>query len=398
MIDTETAPQEKEIPVSRVIQKLKGTKPGPTVLFIAGMHGNEPAGVMALEQVLEDISARENNLRGTIYAVRGNLKALSEGKRFVDTDLNRLWTKANIKMVQNKMVLLEEEKELLELLDFLKETIKSESGPFYFIDYHTTSSKTLPFVTINDSMINRKFAGQFPVPVVLGIEEFLEGPLLSYINQLGYLAIGFESGQHTDPEAVSNTIAFTYLTLAAAGIIGKMDVEDFEKYGIQLEKASNSVRDIFEVVHLHKITGVDVFRMLPGFESFQKINKGTHLATNNFLPVYSGFDGRLFMPLYQNQGNDGFFIIKKIPAFALWLSAFLRKIKIDNLFTLLPGVKWEHRDKEILLVDLKIAKFVAKPLFHLLGYRVRHLDAQYLRLYNREKASKKKKYRNEGWW
>jgi hypothetical protein len=236
------------------------------------------------------------------------------------------------------------------------------------------------------------------VPVVLGIEEFLEGPLLSYINQLGYVAIGFESGQHTDPEAVSNTIAFTYLALAAAGINGKMDVEDFEKYGLQLEKASNSVRDIFEVVHLHKITGLDVFRMLPGFESFQKINKGTHLATNNFLPVYSGFDGRLFMPLYQNQGNDGFFIIQKIPPIALWLSAFLRKIKIDNLFTLLPGVKWEHRDKEILLVDLKIAKFVAKPLFHLLGYRVRHLDAQYLRLYNREKASKKKKYRNEGWW
>ena len=104
------------------------------------------------------------------------------------------------------------------------------------------------------------------------------------------------------------------------------------------------------------------------------------------------------MPLYQNQGSDGFFIIRKIPAIALKLSAFLRKIKIDNIFTLLPGVKWENRDKEILRVDLNIAKFMTKPLFHLLGYRVRQLDSQYLRLYNREKASKKKMYRNEGWW
>jgi predicted deacylase len=389
---------KKETPVSRVIRKLKGAKSGPTVLFFAGIHGNEPAGVLALQLVLEDLSLHENNLQGTIYAVRGNLKALSEGKRYLDVDLNRLWTKANIKMVQNKKVLLEEEKELLELFDFLKEIIKTEKGPFYIIDYHTTSSKTLPFITINDSMINRKFAQQFPVPVVLGIEEFLEGPLLSYVNQLGYVAIGFESGQHSDPEAVSNSVAFTYMTLVSAGVIGKMDVEDFGKYPFQLEKAAASVRDIFEVVHLHKITGVDVFKMLPGFESFQKINKGTHLATNNFLPVYSGYDGRLFMPLYQNQGSDGFFIIRKIPYWALQLSAFLRKIKIDNLFTLLPGVKWEHRDKEILRVDLNIAKYMAKPLFHLLGYRVRHLDGRYLRLYNREKAAKKKMYRNEGWW
>ncbi|MCL6261440.1 succinylglutamate desuccinylase/aspartoacylase family protein [Aquiflexum sp. TKW24L] len=397
-MDTQILTPKKNLPASRVIQKIKGNKPGPTVLFFAGIHGNEPAGVNALARVFEDISAKENNLNGTIYGILGNLKALAEGKRFVDVDLNRLWTKANIKMVSNKKALLEEEKELLDLLDLLKEITKSENGPFYFIDYHTTSSKTLPFITINDSMINRKFAIQFPVPIVLGIEEHLDGPLLSFINQLGYVAIGFESGQHQDPEAVSNSVAFTYLTLVAAGVIGKSDLEDYDKYKMQLKNASNSVNDIFEVVYLHKITGMDVFKMLPGYESFQKINIGTHLATNNSEPVYASFDGMLFMPLYQNQGSDGFFIIRKIPAFALTLSAFLRKIKFDNLFTLLPGVKWEHRDKEILRVDLKVAKYMAKPFFHLLGYRVRYLDGQYLRMYNREKASKKKMYSNEEWW
>ncbi|MCS4434698.1 succinylglutamate desuccinylase/aspartoacylase family protein [Aquiflexum gelatinilyticum] len=397
-MDAQALTTKIEMPTNRVMQKLKGSKSGPTVLFFAGVHGNEPAGVMALKEVFEDLSKKENTLRGTVYGLIGNQKALAKGKRYVDMDLNRLWTKANIKMVSNKKVLLEEEKELLELLDLLREIIKTEKGPFYFIDYHTTSSKTLPFITINDSMINRKFAMQFPVPIVLGIEEFLEGPLLSYINQLGYVAVGFESGQHTDPAAITNSVAFTYMTLIASGVIGKMDVEDFGHYPHQLENAATSVRDIFEVVHLHKITGVDVFKMLPGFESFQKINKGTHLATNNYLPVYSGYDGRLFMPLYQNQGSDGFFIIRKIPEIALMLSAFLRKIKIDNLFNLLPGVKWEHKDKEILRVNLNIAKFMTKPLFHLLGYRVRQLDGQYLRLYNREKASKKKMYKNEGWW
>jgi predicted deacylase len=395
---TQISTQKKNLPANRVIQKIKGAKPGPTVLFFAGMHGNEPAGVKALERVFEDISKRQGNLRGTIYGILGNLKALANGKRFVDVDLNRLWTKANIKMVSNKKVLLGEENELLELLELLKEITKTEKGPFYFIDYHTTSSKTLPFITINDSLINRKFANQFPVPIVLGIEEYLDGPMLSYVNQLGYVAVGFESGQHKDPEAVSNSVAFTYMSLVVAGVVGKSDVENYDQFKHQLENASNSFNEIFEVIYLHKITGMDVFKMLPGFESFQKINSGTQLATNNSEPVFASYDGLLFMPLYQNQGSDGFFIIRKIPAFALTLSAFLRKIKFDNLFTLLPGVKWEHRDKEVLRVDLKVARFMAKPFFHLLGYRVRQLDSNYLRLYNREKASKKKMYKNEGWW
>ena len=35
-----------------------------------------------------------------------------------------------------------------------------------------------------------------------GIEEYLNGPLLSYINELGYVAFGFEGGQHDDISAI----------------------------------------------------------------------------------------------------------------------------------------------------------------------------------------------------
>ena len=39
-------------------------------------------------------------------------------------------------------------------------------------------------------------------PIVLGIEEYLQGPLLSYINTLGYVSLGFESGQHDNKQAI----------------------------------------------------------------------------------------------------------------------------------------------------------------------------------------------------
>ena len=55
------------------------------------------------------------------------------------------------------------------------------------------------------------------MPIVLGIEEFLNGPLLSYINEMGYVAFGFEGGQHDSPLAYKNHKSFIYLSLLYAG-------------------------------------------------------------------------------------------------------------------------------------------------------------------------------------
>ena len=135
--------------------------------------------------------------------------------------MNRIWTHARLSNLKNQHKLNNEQKEQAVLFSLIKEIITTNSGPFYFIDFHTTSSKTLPFITINDALINRKFSKLFPVPIVLGIEEFLNGPLLSYINELGYVAVGFESGQHDELNAVSNHISFTYLTLVYSGVLEK---------------------------------------------------------------------------------------------------------------------------------------------------------------------------------
>ena len=51
--------------------------------------------------------------------------------------------------------------------------------------------------------------------------------------------------------------------------------------------------------------------MLPGFINFQPIEVGTPLATENGQVITSPYAGNIFMPLYQNQGADGFFIIER---------------------------------------------------------------------------------------
>ena len=398
MIEINSKALQEKITFDRVIGRIETGRIGPTLVFFAGIHGNEVAGVFALKKVFENLETQKDKLRGTVIGISGNLKALAVNARYLKDDLNRLWTKSNIKSIVKKDKLGPEEQELVAILRLIEEILEKGNGPFYFIDLHTTSSKTLPFITINDALINRKFSELFPVPIVLGIEEFLDGPLLSFINQAGYVAIGFESGQHDEKEAISNNIAFVYLCLVYARLIKKKSLDQYQEYFNELELASKNVKEIFEITFLYQIMKGEEFKMLPGFESFQFIKKETPLAISNGEIIKSKYAARLFMPLYQSQGSDGFFIIRGIPKFALKLSSFLRKAKADNFLALLPGIQWDNREKEILRVNLRTAKYFTGPLFHLLGYRIRVIDENYLRLYNREHAAKTEMYSGEKWY
>lgn len=396
MIDVYNKALGNTLSINRMLGKIEGSQPGPTVVFFGGIHGNETSGVFALKDALAGINAAY--VKGTIYGISGNLNALKKHQRYLEQDLNRLWTQENIEIIKKKAILNDDESELLELLNILNEILKTNQPPFYFIDLHTTSSQTLPFITINDALINRKFSKQFPVPIVLGIEEYLHGPLLSYINQLGYVSLGFESGQHDAMCAITNSIAFVYLALVYSGVLEEEAVMGFNKYFEQLKQESQKTFDVFEVVYLHKIEKNDTFKMLNGFKSFQKIKKGTKLAVNNQVELTSPFNGSIFMPLYQQKGEEGFFIIKPIKPFFLNLSATLRRIKTDSLLAFLPGIKWLDKREGILQVNLTVAKFFAKSFFHLLGYRNRQITSTHLRLNNRERVAKTSIYKKEPWY
>ncbi|TBN04006.1 aspartoacylase [Hyunsoonleella flava] len=379
----------------RILFQIEKDENLPTIVFFGGIHGNEKAGVKALEHLHDTLDISLFN--GNVYGILGNLKALAKDQRYLEEDLNRLWTKAKIEHILSKTKHNTEELQLQELFQVLQKILMKHKGPIYFIDLHTTSSQSLPFITINDALINREFSKLFPVPIVLGIEEYLEGALLSYINTLGYVSIGFESGQHNDLRSVENNIAFMYLAMVYAGILDEESV-DVKTHLKTLKLASEDADRFYEIIHLQKISANDNFKMHNGFKSFQPITKGTPVAHFNNTEIHSDYNGNMFMPLYQNKGNEGFFIIKPIKPFFLKLSSLLRRIKTDSLLAYLPGVSWVNKQEGILQVNLKVAKFFAKPLFHLLGYRNREITSTHLRLNNRERVAKTKIYKREPWY
>ncbi len=383
----------------RIIGRITSEKPGPTMVFFGGIHGNEHAGVLALEEVFSKFNNGERSLDcGSVIAIRGNLPALTRKQRFLKHDLNRLWGRNRLSQILEKPRNQHspEEKELVVLYRGVHQLLEQYSPPFYFIDLHTTSSRSLPFITINDSIINRKFSELFPVPVILGIEEYLEGPLLSYINELGYLALGFESGQHDDPRAISNAEDFIWLALSYSGAVSR--TPEREDHFERLKDAAFGDHHFYEIFYRHELPEDHSFKMEEGFWSFQSLPKGTLLAMEKGVPVEMEKKGILFMPLYQKQGEEGFFLIRKTPRWALKLSGRLRKWNIHKALSWLPGVGWADAEKDRLVVNLHVTRFLSKPFFHLLGYRSRQRDEAHLIISNREHKARNEEYANTSWF
>jgi len=110
------------ISVDRLIGKIKGAQKGPTMVYFGGIHGNETAGVFALNQVLKSIDP--SLVRGTIYGISGNLNALKTNQRFIDEDLNRVWLKENLSQLGSKEKLNNEETEQQELYTILEKILE----------------------------------------------------------------------------------------------------------------------------------------------------------------------------------------------------------------------------------------------------------------------------------
>lgn len=396
MINVHSVALNTSIQIERLIGKIEGKLPGPTLLFMGGIHGNEPAGVFALKKVMEYL--KPDNVAGNIYAIAGNLSALRNSERFNEADLNRLWTKEQMDTLPEKTTEAEnlDIAEQIEINSIIKDILTTEDGPFYFFDLHTTSSETLPFLTVNDSLLNRAFTRQYPLPIILGIEEYLDGPILSYINELGYVAFGFEAGQHDDMASIENCIAFILLTLIFTGSIKKDQIDYYKHFEI-LAKTTGGTTELFEIYYRYLIANDEQFEMLPGFYNFQKIKEGQHLANSDGKAIQAKKDARIFMPLYQAQGSDGFFTIKKIWKPFLGASAFIRKHRLDRILVFLPGVKWIDSEKSGLLVNKNIAQFMAREVFHLFGYRSVYVDDKHYKMYNREAAARFEEYSEADW-
>lgn len=365
----------------RCVGSFRGESPGPLLICVGGIHGNEPHGLHAARAVLRELERIHPPFRGEFIAFAGNLQALSERRRFVEKDLNRQWVPERIEAIRSGREIGSEgpeDREQRELLDAIQSTLSRAGTRAYFIDLHTSSADGPPFLSVGDTLRNRAFASHFPLPAVLGLEEQIDGPLLEFVSDLGHVTLGVEGGQHGLEASVANLESVLWLALHAAGNLEVADLPSHASHRERLEQARAGLPRTLEVYYRHSVLPEDRFRMRPGYRNLQHVSEGEVIADDRTGPIRTREAGCLLLPLYQGQGNDGFFLAREVKRLGRTLSAGLRWLGLPALAHWLPGVRRHPGVENVLLVNTRVARLYPLELFHLLGYRKRRRQGDWL--------------------
>jgi succinylglutamate desuccinylase len=298
------------------------------------------------------------------------LGALAANRRYLERDLNRLWSEPRLtRLAAGGTPENAEERELAELEGAVGGAIAAAPGRVFLLDLHTTSGGGPAFAVLDDALPNRRFALGFPAPLVLGLEEELFGTMVFYWTARGVTCVAFEAGQHADPAAVDRSEAAIWLARAATGLLPPALLPRAEAARRLLRANRGTAPHLVEVTYRHRIAPADLFRMNPGYRSFDRVRAGQALATDRDGTVVASMGGRLLMPLYQPQGEDGFFLAKRVARFWFELSAIVRRLRVDRLLPHLPGIHWHPELADTLVVNRIVARWAVRELFHLLGYK-----------------------------
>ena len=171
----------------KVIEKV-GKLSGSTIVVLAGVHGNEQAGVVAIN----NLSTKLKVDKGKIIFIVANLKAIENNKRFIENDLNRCFLDEQPEDIINSL----EGRTAREIMPFLK---KAD----FVLDLHQSNSlNSKPFIICNGKNVDlTKF---FPISrVTVGWESFYPGASDSFVNLHGGKALGVELGSVNEKDCHS---------------------------------------------------------------------------------------------------------------------------------------------------------------------------------------------------
>jgi Succinylglutamate desuccinylase / Aspartoacylase family len=289
----------------RVVAHVRGPEPGPMLIVLGGIHGNEPAGLLAIAPLLEAPGLALE--RGDLVVLSGNRAALAQGVRYLDRDLNRGWSDAALAALPQDGGSSEDD-EQLGLWEAITDALAQARGATYFLDLHTTSAAGHPFVIVGDDPVHREFAHAFGLPVFLGLIGKLSGALTPYLALRGVTALAIEGGQNDDEWSVVRHTAAIRIALVECGLLPLASLGPLNLSRRLLERAREDLPQEIEIVSRYAITPEDEFRMEPGFSNIHPVTAGMLLAHDRHGEIRAPEDGLVVMPLYQGQGDDGFFL------------------------------------------------------------------------------------------
>jgi hypothetical protein len=386
----------------RIVFEAVGAEAGPVVLVCGALHGNEVDGLAAARAVAQAIDPAR--LRGRLCVFVGNRAAHARGRRYLERDLNRAFTETRGEAWRRGALGDEaEDREQRELLSLLAERVPRDGSRAVLLDLHCTSGGGPPFCVFGDTRANRRVGFALGIPAILGLEEAIDGTLLEFLARRGHIAVCVEGGKIGEARTQRLLEDALWVALVEVGSLRAAEVPRLEEARADLRAAAGELPRVLEIRHRHALRADRLFRMRPGWKGFDPVTRGTLLASESGpggaaelaedaaisspeTEVRSPEDGYLLMPLYQPQGDDGYFLARSVRPFWLHVSAVLRALRLDRLVPLLPGVSRDAEEPETLLVEPRIARWWTVEIFHLFGYRRRRARGAQLAFSRRRPA------------
>lgn len=306
--------------IDRIIGRYVGEDPGPLLICTAALHGNEMAGYHALKEVfhLLDIEKNKNpgfRFRGELVGLAGNLQAIGKGIRYIEQDMNRMWTAEQMAQVRKtpRHLLRNERLELRDLIETIDLIISEHPiTSVVIMDIHTTTAEGGIFCIATEDPESIRIASELHAPVILGMLTGIQGTTMHYFNPTNFnrevTSFVFEAGQHHDSLSINRSISAIVACLRGIGMVNMDDVET--KHDEILKTYSERLPRVAELIQAYQISDEESFQILPGFKNFDKVEKGQVIAFERGHPLKAIEDSLILMPRYQPLGDDGYFLLR----------------------------------------------------------------------------------------
>lgn len=249
-----------------------------SVCIMGSSHGNERIGAAVLEELRGILTA--SDLRSDVYLVLGNPEAYRANKRYINTDMNRLFGADRDVMAPGDNV---EEKRVAEIAPVL-------SRSHYLLDIHSTIKPSVPFVYCEPDAEHMSLATLMGVEyIVSSSPDFRPADLVTsadnFVDRHGGLGITFESGYHKNELAVGDVLTRTKLFLQRTGACN---------FG--LPEPENTPESKRLTIYNHVVPQSNSFTFARDFHSFDTVKMGDLIGNDGDQEVRAEKDSYIIFP------------------------------------------------------------------------------------------------------
>lgn len=255
------------------VELIDSGKPGPCLGITACTHGDEPAGLAALDYV-RGLELK----RGRVYLIIVNLKGAEAYKkaqnaaerraaRFIDINFNRL--------PENALELEDDRYEIQRL----KELMPVFETFDYALDIHSTTQESKPMI-VRGREFDPDLVRGFPIKTMISCIDEKQIGLPGFAFHGGDRKVPsfeIECGSHEDPASEKLAIECSKELLINLGMID----------GTPATAPQMNDYEIGDIVVFPNKT----YRLEKIFRNFEKIQKGQKLADGDQGPIFAPFDG-----------------------------------------------------------------------------------------------------------